>query len=185
LILRSLAVLLQSVPEFAIGVVVVILPAIWWNWTFNYTYVPLTEDPRANFFQFLPPALVLATGLMTGVLRMTRSQMLEVLQKDYVRTAWAKGLSPKVVMARHALRNALIPVVAIIGLQIAVLLSGAIIIESIFSLPGMGRLLLDALQTRDYPVVQGITLLSGLLVVAANLLVDLSLPILDPRIRRI
>jgi peptide/nickel transport system permease protein len=131
----------------------------------------------------LVPALVLGTSLSAVTMRMTRTMMLEVLRQDYIRTAWAKGLQERVVVMRHAVRNALIPVVTLIGLQAPLLIGGAVIIEQIFVLPGMGLMMLDAVNQRDYPVITGVFLVVGVSVMLINLLVDLSYGLLDPRVR--
>jgi peptide/nickel transport system permease protein len=129
------------------------------------------------------PALVLGTSLSAVTMRMTRTMMLEVLRQDYIRTAWAKGLQERVVILRHAVRNALIPVVTLIGLQAPLLIGGAVIIEQIFVLPGMGLMMLEAVNQRDYPVITGVFLVVGVTVMLINLLVDLSYGLLDPRVR--
>ena len=131
----------------------------------------------------LVPALVLGTSLSAVTMRMTRTMMLEVLRQDYIRTAWAKGLRERVVVVRHAVRNALIPVVTLIGLQAPLLIGGAVIIEQIFVLPGMGLMMLDAVSQRDYPVISGVFLVVGVAVMLINLVVDLSYGLLDPRVR--
>jgi peptide/nickel transport system permease protein len=129
------------------------------------------------------PALVVGVRLSASVMRLTRTMMLEVLRQDYTRTAWAKGLSERVVVLRHGLKNGLIPVVTLLGLEIAALISGIVIMESIFAIPGVGRLLIESIASRDYPVIQGITVVVGTLVIAVNLAVDLSYAYLDPRVR--
>ena len=116
-------------------------------------------------------------------MRLTRTMMLEVLRQDYIRTAWSKGLKEKAVVLRHAVKNAIIPVVTLVGMQLPILVGGSVIMENIFNLPGLGRLMLNALENRDYPVVSGINLLFGTIVVAGNLLIDLAYAFLDPRIR--
>ena len=129
------------------------------------------------------PAIILGTSLSAVTMRLTRTMMLEVLRQDYIRTAWAKGLSERLVVARHALRNALIPVVTLIGLQAPLLIGGAVIMEQIFVIPGMGLLLLDAVNQRDYPIITGVFLIVGVAVMVINLLVDLSYGLLDPKVR--
>jgi peptide/nickel transport system permease protein len=132
---------------------------------------------------FLIPSLILGTASSAATMRMTRTMMLEVLRQDYIRTAWAKGLRERVVIIRHALKNALIPVVTLIGLQLPLLVGGSVIIENIFNLPGLGRLFLLALHDRDYPVVSGVNLFFATMVVGINLMIDLIYPYLDPRVR--
>jgi peptide/nickel transport system permease protein len=129
------------------------------------------------------PALILGTSLSAVTMRLTRTMMLEVLRQDYIRTAWAKGLTEQLVVARHALRNALIPVVTLIGLQAPLLIGGAVIMEQIFVIPGMGLLLLEAVNQRDYPIITGVFLIVGVAVMMINLLVDLSYGMLDPKVR--
>ena len=180
---RSIAVLGLATPNFWLGVMVMIYPAIWWAWAPPMEYVPFTEDPLGNLGMFLIPSLILGTASAAATMRMTRTMMLEVLRQDYIRTAWSKGLKEKAVVMRHAIKNALIPVVTLIGLQLPILVGGAVIIENIFNLPGLGRLLLDALQDRDYPVVSGVNLVFATMVVGVNLLTDLIYPYLDPRVR--
>ena len=129
------------------------------------------------------PAIILGTSLSAVTMRLTRTMMLEVLRQDYIRTARAKGLSERLVVSRHALRNALIPVVTLIGLQAQLLIGGAVIMEQIFVIPGMGLLLLDAVNQRDYPIITGVFLIVGVAVMLINLLVDLSYGVLDPKVR--
>ena len=145
--------------------------------------VSFTEDPLGNLGVFLIPSLILGTAMAAATMRMTRTMMLEVLRQDYIRTAWSKGLKERVVVIRHAIKNALIPVVSLIGLQLPILVGGAVIMENIFNLPGLGRLLLIALNDRDYPMVSGINLFFATGVVLLNLLIDLIYPYLDPRVR--
>ena len=162
---------------------VLIYPTIWWGWTPPLEYIPFTEDPLGNLGGFLIPSLILGTASAAATMRMMRTMTLEVLRQDYIRTAWSKGLKEQVVIVRHALKNALIPVVTLIGLQLPILIGGAVIMENLFALPGLGRLMLDALQSRDYPVVQGTNLFFATAVVLLNLLIDLIYPYLDPRVR--
>jgi peptide/nickel transport system permease protein len=129
------------------------------------------------------PAIILGTSLSAVTMRLTRTMMLEVLRQDYIRTAWAKGLSERLIVSRHALRNALIPVVTLVGLQAPLLLGGSVIMEQIFVIPGMGLLLLDAVSQRDYPIITGVFLIVGVAVMVINLLVDLSYGLLDPKVR--
>jgi peptide/nickel transport system permease protein len=181
---RSISILMLSVPAFWVGTIVTVFPSIWWGWSPAVEYVKFSDDPLLNMKQLLLPAVVLGMGLSAVTMRMTRTMMLEVLRQDYIRTAWAKGLNERLVVMRHALRNALIPVVTLIGLQAPLLIGGAVIIEQIFVLPGMGLLLLDAVRQRDYPIVTGLFLVIGVTVVLINLLVDLSYGVLDPRVRQ-
>ena len=144
--------------------------------------IPLTEDPIGNLRMFIVPAIVLGMGVAGATMRMTRTMMLEVLRQDYIRTAWAKGLRERVVILRHALKNALIPVVTIVGPQLLLMIGGTVIIEQIFCLPGMGRLTLHAIETRDYTIVSGVLLFFSVALVLVNLMVDLSYAYLDPRV---
>jgi len=181
-ILRSISILLIAIPGFWLGTMVMIYPSIWWGWSPPMQLIPFAKDPIGNLGMFLIPSLVLGTSMTGSSMRMTRTMMLEVLRQDYIRTAWAKGLSERVIVIRHALKNALIPVVTIIGMQLPILIGGSVIIENIFQLPGIGRLLLDSLSARDYPIVSGINLILATFVVFANLAVDLTYGLLDPRI---
>ncbi len=182
-VLRSVAIFGLTVPNFALATAAIVIPSIYWQWTPPLFYKPFTEDPMGHVSQFILPAVVLAIGLMGAQMRVMRTQMLEVLRQDYIRTARVKGLAGQTVIVRHALRNALIPVVSLFGLQIAVILSGSVILETIFGLPGMGTLLLQSVSTKDWPVVQGVTLVVGTWVVAVNLVVDLSYGFIDPRVK--
>jgi len=172
-----------SVPEFWIATLVVIYLAIVFGYSSPSGYTPPLEDPLGNLQQFGIPALIMGVRMSAGVMRMTRSTLLEVLRQDYIRTAWAKGLRESVVIYRHALKNALIPVITIMGTQFGNLLGGTVIIESIFMLPGVGRLMLESIQQRDYTQLQGNVLFISMAFLVINLLVDLSYAWLDPRIR--
>lgn len=180
---RSFSILLLAVPSFWLGTMVVVFPSIWWGWSPPIDYVGFFANPWQNLQQMVVPGIVLGTSLSAITMRMTRTMMLEVLRQDYIRTAQAKGLSERVIVLRHALRNALIPVVTLIGLQAPLLLGGAVIIEQIFVIPGMGMLLLEAVSQRDYPIVTGVFLIVGVAVLFINLLVDLSYGLLDPKVR--
>ena len=180
---RSFSILMLAVPSFWMGTMVMVFPSIWWGWSPQVNFVPFTVDPIQNLKQMILPALILGTSLSAITMRLTRTMMLEVLRQDYIRTAWAKGLSEPLVVIRHALRNALIPVVTLIGLQAPILIGGAVIVEQIFVIPGMGLLLLDAISQRDYPIITGVALIIGLSVMLINLAVDLSYGLLDPKVR--
>ena len=155
---RSIAIIGLATPNFWLALMVVIYPAIWWGWSPPMELIPFTEDPLGNLGMFLIPSLIMGTASAAATMRMTRTMMLEVLRQDYIRTAWSKGLKERVVIIRHTIKNALIPVVSLIGLQLPLLVGGAVIMENIFNLPGIGRLLLKALEVRDYPVVSGVNL---------------------------
>jgi peptide/nickel transport system permease protein len=180
---RSIAIIGLATPNFWLGIMVMIYPAIWWGWSPPLELIPFTKDPLGNLGVFLIPSLILGTALSAATMRMTRTMMLEVLRQDYIRTAWSKGLKERVVVMRHAFKNALIPVVSLVGLQLPIIVGGAVIMENIFNLPGLGRLMLIALTDRDYPVVSGINLFFGTAVLMLNLVVDLLYAYLDPRIR--
>ena len=180
---RSIAVVGLATPNFWLGTMVMIFPAIWWSWAPPMRLVPLSEDLLGNIGMFIIPSLILGTYLAAATMRMTRTAMLEVLRQDYIRTAWSKGLKERVVVVRHSLKNALIPIVTLIGLQLPILVGGSVIMENIFNLPGLGRLMLDALRDRDYPVVSGINLTFAAAVMAITLMVDLIYAFLDPRVR--
>ena len=150
---RSVAIIGLATPNFWVATLILTFPAIWWAWSPPLTLVPFRADPLGSMAVFIVPSLILGTYLTASTMRMTRTMMLEVLRQDYVRTAWSKGLQERVVIVRHAIKNALIPVVTLIGLQMPILIGGSVIMENIFGLPGLGRLMLDALHDRDYPVV--------------------------------
>jgi peptide/nickel transport system permease protein len=179
---RGISVLFISVPAFWIGTMIMIYPSIWWGWSPPMQLIPFAKDPIGNLGMFVLPALVLGVTMTGGTMRMTRTMMLEVLRQDYIRTAWSKGLKERVVVTRHAMRNALIPVITTIGMQIPWVIGGAVIIEQLFVLPGLGRLMLTALQDRDYPTISGINLFVAVFVIIINLLIDLTYGWLDPRI---
>ena len=180
---RLVAISGLSFPDFWLGTLVITFAAIWFGWIPPLGYVSPWESPWKNIQQFLLPAAVLGLRLSAATMRMTRSTLLEVLRDDYVRTAWAKGLSERMIIYKHALKNALIPVVTIVGGQLGTLLAGTVIVETIFALPGMGRLTVEAILFRDYPVVQTNVMLVAGTLVTLNLLVDLTYAWLDPRIR--
>ncbi len=180
---RSFSILMLAVPSFWIGTMVMVFPSLWWGWSPPIQFTSFSADPIKNLAQMITPAIILGFGLSALTMRLTRTMMLEVLRQDYIRTAWAKGLGDTLVVARHALRNALIPVVTLIGLQAPLLIGGAVIMEQIFVIPGMGLLLLDAVSQRDYPIITGVFLIVGVAVMFINLIVDLSYGLLDPKVR--
>lgn len=180
---RSFSIILIAVPSFWIATLIMIYPSIWFGWAPSMKLVPLLEDPLGNLKMFIIPAVLLGMAVAGSVMRLTRTMMLEVLRQDYIRTAWAKGLNERSVILQHSIKNAFIPVITIIGQQTALLIGGSVIIESIFSLPGMGQLVLQALNQRDYPLVSAITLIFSFFIVFINLIVDISYSLLDPRIR--
>lgn len=172
-----------SIPSFWLAVVLIIFASFTFHWLPPLIFVQIWQNPWLNLQQMFLPVLSLALGLAAVVLRMTRSSMLEVLGEDYVKVAWAKGLPRRVVVLRHALRNALIPVVTVLGLQTGYLLGGVVITEQIFGLPGLGWTLLNGVYQRDYPVVEGSVMLFSVTFAVINLVVDLLYTALDPRIR--
>jgi peptide/nickel transport system permease protein len=172
-----------SIPNFWLGIMLILLISVHLGWLPASGFVPLAEDPLGNLKRMVMPAFVLGTGLAAVLMRQTRNAMIEVLSQDYIRTARAKGLAQPAVVIRHALRNGLIPVVTILGLQMGALMGGAVVTEQIFVLPGFGRLIVEAVFTRDYPLVQGVVLITASSYVLINLLVDVSYTILNPRIR--
>jgi peptide/nickel transport system permease protein len=180
---RSTAIGLLAIPGFWLGTLVVTLPSVWWHWTPPLRYVRLTDDPVKNLSIVVIPAVILGLGLSGGLMRLVRTQMLEVLRQDFIRTASAKGLAEYTVVVHHALKNAFIPALTVLGLQVALLVSGTVVLESIFVLPGMGRYLLESVQARDYPSIQGLNLIFAVVIVFTNLLVDLLYGWLDPRVR--
>ena len=180
---RTAAIIGLATPNFWLATMVMLFPALWWGWSPPLELVPFRDDPLGHVGMFLIPSLILGTASSAFTMRMTRTMMLEVLRQDYIRTAWSKGLKERVVVIGHAVKNALIPVVTIVGAELPVLVGGAVIMEQIFSLPGMGRLMVEALQRRDYTVVSGVNLVIAAAVVISNLLVDISYAYLDPRVR--
>ena len=178
---RTVAVLGLATPNFWLALMVTIYPALWWDWSPPIIMVRFLDDPWESLGVFIIPSIILGTALSAGTMRIT--MMLEVLRQDYVRTAWAKGLRERMVVLRHAIKNAMIPVLSAIGLAVPLLVGGSVIIENIFNLPGMGQMMLVALQDRDYPVVSGVNLFFGTGVLVINLLIDLLYVSLDPRVR--
>ena len=182
-IARSVAILGLSLPGFWLATLLIVLPAIWWGWRPVTGFVEFRVDPAAHVAQMLLPALVLGIASAAALMRLTRGMLLEALRQDYVRTAWAKGLAERKVVLKHALRNAVIPVITLLGTQLPLILGGTVVIETIFGLPGVSRFLFDAINQRDYPVIQGVNLLVVSTIVTVNLGVDVLYGVLDPRIR--
>lgn len=183
LLCRSVSIIFISVPAFWLGTMILVYPAIWWHWSPELSYVPLIKDVPGNLIQFLLPGFIMGMILSGTLMRVTRTMVLEVLRQDYVKTAWAKGLAEIVVIQRHVLKNALIPVVTVFGVGVPIVLGGTVVIEQIFALPGVGRLMYEALTFRDYPVISGVNLFLALTVIVSNLAVDLTYAWLDPRIQ--
>ena len=180
---RSFAIMCLAIPGFWLATMIIVFPSIWWGYMPSIRLIPFSEDPIGNLRMFIVPAIVLGMAMAGMTMRMTRTMMLEVLRQDYIRTAWAKGLRERVVVLRHTLKNALIPVITQIGLQVPYLIGGTVIIEEIFSLPGMGRLIIDSTLMRDYTIISGVMLFFGIAMVFVNLIVDLTYAYLDPRVR--
>jgi len=191
---RSISIGFLAMPTFWLGTMIIVYASVWFNWASPRAqdYQQFWENPYENlkfmlfpFGYFVPvgPAVVLGVSLSGTVMRLMRTQMLEVLRQDYVRTAWAKGLQERRVIVSHAMKNALIPVVTVIGLQIPILVGGSVIIESIYQVPGIGQWFFSAILARDYTAVQAIALLTAVVVVFSNLVVDVTYAYLDPRIR--
>ncbi|MFC1977299.1 ABC transporter permease [Chloroflexota bacterium] len=179
---RTLAILAISLPAFWLGTMVIVYPSIWWNWVPPMQYIPFPQNPMGNIMQFLLPGFLMGMVTSGSLMRMTRTMMLEVLRQDYIRTAWAKGLPERTIIVRHALKNALIPVITILGTHLSIMISGTVVIEQIFALPGVGRLVIDALNKRDYPLVSGINMMVSSFVLIMNLVVDLAYGYLDPSV---
>ncbi len=182
-VLRLLTIGWLSIPSFWLGTMLIVFPARWWGYSPPVGYVDLWRDPLKNLHQLYLPAIALGLALSASLARLTRSSMLEVLRQDYIRTARAKGLKEHTMVFRHALRNALIPVITLFAIQFGVLLGGTVVLESIFSLPGLGTLALNAVLLKDYPQVQGLVLFFATALVLINLVVDISYAWIDPRIR--
>lgn len=180
---RVFAILALSVPYFGLAVLVVVLPAVYFKWTPVWTYVGFTTDPFENLKIMLVPALVFGVTRAGPIMRIMRSALLDVLRQDYIRTAWSKGLPERAIVLRHALKNAMIPVISLIGLQTPLYIGGSVIIEAIFRLPGVGLFFFEALTRLDYPVVQSVNLIIATMVVGLNLAIDLTYAFFDPRIR--
>ncbi|OGK86141.1 MAG: peptide ABC transporter [Candidatus Rokubacteria bacterium GWC2_70_16] len=172
-----------SVPNFWLGIMLILLFSVRLGWLPASGFVPFWDDPVGNLQRMIMPAFVLGTALAAVLMRQTRNSMIEVLSADYIRTARAKGLAQRAVVFRHAIRNGLIPVVTILGLQTGALMGGAVVTEQIFVVPGFGRLIVEAVFTRDYPLVQGVVLITASAYVLINLAVDVSYTFLNPRIR--
>lgn len=180
---RSFSIMGLAIPGFWLATMLILGLTVFFNWTPPLGYVGLTQDPWKNIQQLFLPAIVIGYSNAAVIARMTRSAMLEILREDYVRTAWAKGLNLRSILSVHALRNAMLPILTLAAIELGHLLSGTVVMETIFTLPGIGRYLIDAIFHRDYPVVQAIILLMGVLFVTLNLLVDILYGVLDPRIR--
>jgi peptide/nickel transport system permease protein len=173
----------MSIPTFWLGIMLILVFAVWLDLLPASGYVPFVEDPIANLQRMILPAIVLGAGLGAVLLRQVRSAMIGSMGADYIRTARAKGLTDRQVVIGHALRNSLIPVVTILGLELGALISGSVVTESIFLIPGFGRLIIEAISRRDYPVIQGVALFSAVAYIVINLVVDVLYTVLNPRVR--
>jgi peptide/nickel transport system permease protein len=180
---RSLSIIFISVPAFWIGTIIFVYPSLWWGWSPPMEYIPITKNLVLNLEQFLLPGFIMGMIMGGTLMRMTRTMMLEVLRQDYIRTAWAKGLKENTVITQHALKNALIPVITIIGFMVPMVIAGAVVIEQIFVLPGVGLLTFQALTQRDYPLISGINVFLAVIVLIINIMVDLTYAWLDPRVK--
>ena len=182
-VVRVTSIFGLSLPGWWVGIMILLGPSIWWNYSPPLGYVPIYENVWDNLRQFVPPALVLAAASSAVLMRLTRTTLLDVLRQDYIRTARSKGLREIAVIMRHALKNAMVPVITMLGGQMAVLLGGAVIIEQVFSLEGLGRYMFTSISARDFPVVQVLALYIAVVVVSMNLAVDISYAWFDPRVR--
>ncbi len=181
---RLLAVFGQSIPDFRRGILLIVLPSIWWNYSPPVGgHIPITRDPLENLRLYLPPTLLLGVGGAAAMMRLTRSSLLEVFRQDYIRTARAKGLPGRAVVLQHGLRNALIPIITLIGSQITALFFGSLILEQVFSINGLGQFFLVSSVTGDFPVIQTLVLYTAIVVMGMNLLVDISYALIDPRVK--
>ena len=181
--LTSMGNLGVCVPSFWLGLLLIYIIGYKFNWLPIYGYVSFAKDPIQNIKDSIMPVICLGLAPIASAVRLTRSSMLEVMRQDYIRTAWSKGLRERTVVIRHALKNGLIPVITLKGMTLATIVGGSVLIETVFSIPGMGRYAVQGLFAKDYTIVQACLLISGTVVLAANLLVDLSYGWLDPRIR--
>jgi peptide/nickel transport system permease protein len=181
-IARSFGIICIALPSFWLATMVIVFGSIIFKYSPPLMFIPFTQDPIGNLQMLIIPSIVLGMGMAGLTMRMTRTMMLEVLRQDYVRTAWAKGLNERVVVLRHALKNAIIPIVTIIGGQIPLLVGGSVIIENIYQLPGMGQLMINSINQRDYTKVSSVLLLYAVVIVLINLLVDITYGFLDPRV---
>lgn len=182
-VLRGVAILGLAIPSFWLALLIVVLPSKYLHWTPAGAFRPLSANPFDSMTSLILPAIAIGVASGAALMRYVRAYMIEVLSQDYVRTASAKGLRWRTIVGRHAMPNTLIPVLTVLGLQIPALLGGAVIIEQIFAIPGMGSYLVDAIEKRDYPIVQAVALVIAIFVLVSNLLVDLSYGLIDPRVR--
>ncbi len=182
-VLRVFSLAGLSMPSFWLGMVIILGLVAWLGWIPPVTYVSPTENFKIHLVQFLLPALAVGYRSSALIMRITRSALLEVLREDYIRTAWAKGQSGRIVIWRHALKNAILPVVTVIGIEFAFLIGGLVVTETVFNLPGVARFLVQAILWRDYPIVQNLVMFIAIVVILSNLFVDMLYGWLDPRVR--
>ena len=180
--IRVISTILIALPVFWIATLVLIYPNLWWGWAPTVTYVPIWEDPIQNLSMFLLPALLSAIGQAGIQMRTIRTMTLEVMRQDYIRTAWAKGVPERRVLFKYAFRNSMIPIITMIGGSVAMMIGGNVVMENIFNIPGLGQVMVAALNSRDYPIVQGCVLVLSLFVMCINLIVDLAYKWIDPRV---
>jgi peptide/nickel transport system permease protein len=180
---RSSAIGMLALPSFFLATIVIIIASRWFNYSFPFFFTKVWDDPIKNFELVWMPAAILGIGLSGTIMRLTRAQMLEVMRQDYMRTARSKGLTNRTSVLRHGLRNAFIPIITIIGLQIPVLVGGSLVLEQIFGIPGVARYLFAAINNRDFPVIIAVNMMFAVVIVFSNLAVDLTYAFLDPRIR--
>ena len=182
-VLRVFSLAGLAMPSFWLGMVIILGLVTWFAWIPPLTYVPLRENFKLHAVQFLLPALAVGYRSSALIMRITRSSLLEVMREDYIRTAWAKGQRGRIVIWRHALKNAMLPVVTVIGIEFAFLIGGLVVTETVFNLPGVARFLVQAILWRDYPVVQNLVMFIAIVVILSNLAVDMLYGVLDPRVR--
>jgi len=182
-VLRVFSLAGLSMPAFWLGMVIILGLVTWFAWIPPLSYVSPAQDLKLHAVQFLLPALAVGYRSSALIMRITRSSLLEVMREDYIRTAWAKGQTERVVIWRHALKNALLPVVTVIGIEFAFLIGGLVVTETVFNLPGVARFLVQAILWRDYPIVQNLVMFIAIVVILSNLLVDMLYGVLDPRVR--
>ena len=180
--IRVISTVLIALPVFWVATLVLIYPNLWWGWAPKVTYVPIWEHPLENLAMFLPPAILSAIGQAGIQMRTIRTMTLEVMRQDYIRTAWAKGVPERRVLFKYAFRNSMIPIITMIGGSVAMMIGGNVVMENIFNIPGLGQAMVAALNSRDYPIVQGCVLVLSLFVMCINLLVDLAYKWIDPRV---
>ena len=180
--IRVISTILIALPVFWIATLVLIYPNLWWGWAPTVTYVPIWKDPIQNLSMFLLPALLSAIGQAGIQMRTIRTMTLEVMRQDYIRTAWAKGVPERRVLFKYAFRNSMIPIITMIGGSVAMMIGGNVVMENIFNIPGLGQAMVAALNSRDYPIVQGCVLVLSLFVMCINLIVDLAYKWIDPRV---